>query len=254
MTACLVEEDAAELIANHHRHRTRRRRSCVEQHDRPLGGRPGEGGGRSLIEKFKAALKAGRLHGGLDLAVALGHGMHHQSHSSPSVLVMHALRIGDQDLLGAIAVRDGDLPDRARNIAGRLVCLEQQLDLRLGIDGFRRHLDRLRGMGGARDLAQGESPATSLTHRRGQLGGLQQTVRGEVFGIDVTHHAAVDDAQPGAPIVARADPLDLALLDTDRLVAFSLYVELGEVRAGCEGALDHAVYEGLVNERHSGKV
>src|SRR5207248_10200851 len=72
----------------------------------------------------------------------------------------------------------------------------------------------------------------------------------KILGIDVAHRPLVDDAQAGAKVIAGIDPLHLALLDADGLVALALDEELDEIRARSQRALDHAVHEGLLEQWH----
>ena len=54
----------------------------------------------------------------------------------------------------------------------------------------------------------------------------------------------------GAQVVAGTDPLDLALLDADRLVALAFDEELHEIGARPQRAFDNAVHEGLLEQGH----
>src|SRR4029077_13808689 len=157
---------------------------------------------------------------------------------------MGSLRGRDQDLLRALAVANRDLPDRAAYGTGSLVCLQQQLDLRRRADGVGWNLDALRLTRRTDQLAEGKASATPAPHLGGEVGGLQQSVLGEVLGVDVTHPALMDDAQAGSEVVPGADALHLAFLDADRLISLSLDEEFDEIGARLERALDHAVHEG----------
>src|SRR6266704_3277540 len=72
----------------------------------------------------------------------------------------------------------------------------------------------------------------------------------QILGIDVADRALVDDAQAGAEVIAGIDPLYLALLDADRLVALALDEELDEIGARSQRAFDHAVHQGLLEQWH----
>src|SRR5207253_789326 len=80
-------------------------------------------------------------------------------------------------------------------------------------------------------LSECKSSATAAADLRGQVRGLQQAVFRKILGIDIANRPLVDDAQAGAKVIAGIDPLHLALLDADRLVALALDEELDEIRA-----------------------
>src|SRR5207302_10623316 len=85
VTARLVQKDAAKLVANVHGHRTGWRWRRIEQADRALSGGASILRRRRVIEELEAPLHTGRLHGGLDLAVALGHRVNHQAHPGSGI-------------------------------------------------------------------------------------------------------------------------------------------------------------------------
>src|SRR5438105_13473247 len=164
--------------------------------------------------------------------------------------MMDALGGRDQNLLGAVAVADRNLLDGAAHVACGLVRFQQQLDLGLRPNRMRRHLDGLRRPWCSGEIAEGEAPATVPSHLRRQVGRLEEAGFGEVFGVHVADGPLVDDAKPGPKIVAGTDTLNLALFNADGLVALPLDEQLNEISARSRCALDHAIYERRVEQRH----
>ena len=222
------------------------RRRGVEKGNGPFRRGPGILGGRGVVEEFEATLHARCLHRRLNLAVALGDGVNHQPDAGAGVGVMNPFGGGDEHLLGALPITDRDLLDRAAHGASRLVRFQQQLDLCLRSDGVWRHIDPLRRPRCPAELSECKSSATAAPDLRGQVRGLQQAVFRKILGIDIANRPLMDDAQAGAEVIAGIDPLHLALLDADRLVALALDEELDEIRARSQRPLDHAVHEGLL--------
>src|SRR4029077_10558158 len=114
----------------------------------------------------------------------------------------------------------------------------------------RRHLDPLQISRRPAQLAEGKLPAAAPPDLRRQIRGLEQAAFGEILGVDVADGPLVNDAQPGAQVIAGADPLHLALLNADRLVALALDEELDEIGTRPQRALDHAIHEGLFEQWH----
>src|SRR6202011_6082003 len=125
-----------------------------------------------------------------------------------------------------------------------LVRFQQELDLRFGPDAVGRHVDPLQWARRPAQLAKRKLPTPTSPNLRRQVRRLEQAVFREVLRIDIADGALVDDAQAGAQVVPGADPLHLALLDADRLVALALDEELHEVGARTQRALDDAIHEG----------
>src|SRR5438046_2390069 len=125
MAARLMKQDPAKLVANDYRHRTRGGRRSIEQAHRSLSGGARILRRRGVIEELEAALHAGRLHGSLDLTVALSHGVNHQPYPGARIRMMDALRGGHQNLLRAMAITHRHLLDGSAHLAGSLVGFER---------------------------------------------------------------------------------------------------------------------------------
>ena len=173
MPTGLVEEHTAELIADDDRHLASGRRRRVEQGNGALRRGPRILGGRGVVEEFEATLHPRCLHRRLNLAVALGDGVHHQADAGAGVGVMNPFGSGDQHLLGALAIADRNLLDRAAHGASRLVRFQEQLDLCLRANGLRRHIDPLRRPRCPAQLSERKSSAAAAPDLRRQVGGLE---------------------------------------------------------------------------------
>src|SRR5438132_5556650 len=149
------------------------RRRGVEKGNGPFRRGPGILGGRGVVEELEAALHARSLHRRLNLAVALGDGVHHQPDAGAGVGVMNPFGGGDEHLLRALAVTDRNLLDRTAHGAGRLVRFQQQLALCLRANRVGRHRDPLRRPRRPAQLSECKSSAAAAPDLRRQVGSLE---------------------------------------------------------------------------------
>src|SRR5256885_1824883 len=196
MAARLMKQDPAKLVANDHRHRTRGGRRRIEQAHRSLSGRAGILRRRGVIEELEAALHAGRLHGSLDLTVALSHRVNHQPYPGARIRMMDALRGGHQNLLRAMAITHRHLLDGSAHLAGSLVGFEQQFDLRLWPNRVRRDFDGLRRPRRAGQVAERETPTTVPAHLPAKAAPPPPTGRSTPMEIRESRRASIPAADP----------------------------------------------------------
>ncbi len=135
VAARLVEEDTAELVADHHRHRPGGGGLGVEEQ----GGaaRRLEGGvtEHRRVEELETGRPTGGLVAALDLAAARGDRLDEGADPGAAVAGEGAVAVGDDDRLDALGVGRGDLPDRAALLTGGGVGAAEQVDLAGHVDG-----------------------------------------------------------------------------------------------------------------------
>ena len=203
------------------------------------------------VEQLEAHRVADALPTGLHAGVAGGHARHGEERLHLVVAGQQPVAVGDQDAAPAVAVAGRHLADGAALGAGDLVGPGEQLDL-AGLRHVARHdLDhvrRRRGPAGEVDRA-GAAASAPGGGRRG-LGRGGKPGLGEVGGVGEARGVADDDPDAGAPVAARRELLDLAVVEDGRRRPLVLDEDLREVTAGVEGGAEGSTDDGLFD--HAG--
>ncbi|MNS16737.1 hypothetical protein D3C72_483950 [compost metagenome] len=243
VAAGLVEDHAAEGVLDDDGHGARRRVIGVEHRDGGLGGRAGKALDVGGLDPLPAGHGAGALAAGL-LLVALG-GDRVDAHADVGALVRDpgAFGVGDEDVLELLGQGDLHLDDLgAEGPGGRVGALEHG-----DLVGF-RHLRGVHAEAVAAVVGLG-LPGLALVAALGftGLGNLvgegQKPLEREVAGVGVDGLGAVEHAQARAVILTGDDLFDLAVDQVNGREGFVLDVQLGEVGAAAQGAVDDLLDE-----------
>ena len=98
-----------------------------------------------------------------------------------------------------------------------------------------------------RGRARARSPRTACGDR---VGHAQQVLLGQAVDVAEVGRVALHDAHAGAALAAALGTLDAAVVEREREAAPVLGVELGEVAAARQRALEHALGQLGIDQRH----
>jgi hypothetical protein len=129
----LVQQHAAERVADHDRHPARRRRARVEHRQRLARGARGDLLG-PLGDQLEAGVPAARLAAGLDHAVAARDNLDREPHPRAVVGGDHAVGVEDLHELAVLGVAGADLGDGVAGGARGLVAQAEHVGLARGLD------------------------------------------------------------------------------------------------------------------------
>ena len=244
----LVQEHPAEAVADHHGQAAGRGVDGVEQGQRAARGLLGHLlrlGGHQLPSGVAPA----GVGAGLDAVVAAGHHLGAEAHARAVVGRRAALGVEHLHLAARLRVADARLADLGRQAAGALVAGAQEVGLALDVHVLGAGLDRVAvgRLGGAQPRRGARLAAQRLG---GRVGHAQQVVLGQAVDVAVVGRLAADHAHAGAALAAALRALHAAVVERDREAVASLGVQLGEVAAARQRALQHARGEPGVDQAH----
>ena len=248
----LVQQHAAEGVADHHREPPRGRVDGVELGERAPGGLLGHllGVGR---DQLPARVAAAGVAAGLHAPVAARHHLGAEPHAGAVVVRGPAVGAEHLDLSPSLHVADARLGDLGRQAARVLVAGAQNVGLAADLHLLRADLDRVDLRHGPDRLEAGRSARLAPKRLGSRLRHPQQVLLGQPVHVAVVGRVALHHPHAGAQLAPALRPLHATVVERDREAPPRFRVQLGEVPAAGQRALEHACGERGVDEARSAR-
>ena len=253
MAGGLVEQHAAEAVADDDGHRPGRRGPRVEHRERAAGGLVRDRARGRPSNSSNPAWPASDSMPDSTRSLAARDDLRAEPHPRAVVGGQQAVGVGDLDLAPSLVVDGGDLRHLVAGRPRALVALAQQLCLARSRHRLRAE-SRSPGGAGAAAARSGCGVVRSDPHRRRDLiGEALQVALGEPVDVGEVGRLAGDHADRGAGLLPALGALQTAVVERQRERRAALDVQVGEVAAAPQRTLEQALGEvGRKQRRASG--